>query len=236
MNKLTWPQSNIVTCGEALEVLKRLPDECIDLIATDPPYGISYKTSHRSPDSTCAREIRGDTIEEVLPTVKEVARVLKPLGALYWFTRFDVYPVWREEIARYLNVKTPLVWDKGNWSMGDLEGDYGNRTELVIYATKGRHILRGRRDHNLLAFMRPGSNRLHPHQKPIDLMEFLISKSSDEGDLVLDPFVGSGTTVLAADRGNRRFVGVDVDESYVDMTLRRLEIDRLKRSQLALGI
>ncbi|KKK96175.1 hypothetical protein LCGC14_2665380 [marine sediment metagenome] len=236
MNKLTWPQSNVVTCGEALDVLERLPDECIDLIATDPPYGISYKTSHRSPDSTCAREIRGDTIEEVLPTVKEVARVLKPLGALYWFTRFDVYPVWREEIARYLDVKTPLVWDKGNWSMGDLEGDYGNRTELVIYATKGRHILRGRRDHNLLAFMRPGSNRLHPHQKSQRLLEFLISKSSDIGDLVFDPFCGSGTTLIAAVKLYRKYLGVDVAPEYTEMSQRRIAKAVLERSQLKLGI
>lgn len=242
MGKSSLPQHNTIVCRDALEVMAEIPNQYVDLVMTDPPYGIGYKTNrgtHNRGDRRCATEIKGDSVAEVLPSVEAIARVLKDTGALYWFTRFDVYPVWREKIAKYLTVKTPLVWDKGNWSMGDLKGDYGNRTELIIYAVKGRHILRGRRDHNLLSYIRPtdcGRYRLHPHQKPTELIEFLIMKSSDVGDLVFDPFMGSGTTVIAADRLDRKFLGCDIEEAYVEMTRQRLAADRRERAQLELGI
>ena len=241
MGKLGPHSENNVIHGNCLDIMQEMPDGCIDLVCTDPPYGIGYKTNRgpRSGHRRCARGIEGDSIAEVLPAVEAIARILKEGSALYWFTRFDVYPVWHEEISKYLNVKTPLVWDKRNHTMGDLKGDYGNRVELIIYAVRGRHILRGGRDHNLLSYTRPadcGLYRLHPHQKPVELIEFLIAKSSDEGNLVLDPFVGSGTTVIAADRLNRKFLGVDIDYNYVELAINRLRADRQKRSQLELGI
>lgn len=218
---------NTIVVGDCLQIMADMPDGCVDLVITDAPYGIEYETKRGAGTGKriCATFIEGDTVEDVLPAVAEICRVLKDSGALYWFTRLDMYCLWYQEISKYLTLKTPLIWDKKNDTMGDLQGDYGCRTEPIIFAVRGRHLLRGYRSHNLISFTRPpnsGMYRLHPHQKPVELMEFLIKKSSDEGDIVFDPFIGSGTTAVAAAKTGRLFFGCDVVKEYVELARHRV--------------
>ena len=124
-------------------------------------------------------------------------------------------------------LKNILVWDIGNWSAGDLKGAYGKRTEFIIYAVKGRHILNPigdtKRHNNILEFSRVvGKKQVHQNQKPVDLLEFLIKKSSDDGDWVFDPFMGSGSTGVAASNIDRNFYGIELDEKYFDIAKDRI--------------
>lgn len=113
------------------------------------------------------------------------------------------------------------MWVKNNHTSGDLEGDYGNKTEFIIYAQKGRRELNGRRDTNVLNFDRV-SDLKHPTQKPVSINEFLITKSSNKNDIILDPFIGSGTTAIAAINTVRQFIGIEQDAHYCEIARQRI--------------
>ena len=217
---------------DCIETMERLIEEenTFDLIITDPPYGINYKTNHRKDKnhdfcSTIENDEDTEISRKALPLLY---KLLKDGGAMYLFTQDSV-------LAETLNLveesgfklKNILVWDKGNWSAGDLKGAYGKRTEFIIYAVKGRHILNPigdtKRHNNILKFSRVvGKKQVHQNQKPVDLLEFLIKKSSDEGDWVFDPFMGSGSTGVAASNIDRNFYGIELDEKYFDIAKDRI--------------
>lgn len=213
--------------GDCLKILPQLAPESVDLIVTDPPYGISYYTNHPV-DVKLREESRmvGDT--KLDPAwFLAMYPILKQGGACYVFANFKSFHKTGLFMHRAgFKMKTPLVWNKNNWTAGDLQGDYASKVELLVWGTKGRHLLAGRRDHNVLDFKRPPTlrhKRLHPVAKPVELLEFLISKSSVEGDLVLDPFMGSGSTAVAARNLKRHYIGIEIDKRFYDIAVTRLE-------------
>lgn len=119
-------------------------------------------------------------------------------------------------------VKTPIIWDKTNHTAGDLQGDYGNQTEVVLFAHKGRHILRNGRDVNLWRIPRPQFGE-HPTPKPVDLMGRAIRNSTDVGDLVCDPFMGEGPTAIASMKLRRRFIGCEINPKYFEIACKRVK-------------
>jgi len=210
---------------DAAELLSGLSDESIDLIVTDPPYGIGYQSSHRY-SSPQFDKIKDDT-DPNYSILIDFYRVLKDDTALYLYTRWDVYPKWLEEINKVgFKVKNACIWHKGGGGMGDLVGAYAPEYEMCIYAVKGRHILRGKRLPDVWKLKKDAHVRyVHPTQKPVHAMELPILKSSDEGDLVLDPYSGSGTTGVACARSKRKFIGCDIEEKYVNLANKRINIE-----------
>jgi site-specific DNA-methyltransferase (adenine-specific) len=192
----------------------------IDAVVTDPPYGISYVSSRRK---------HGDTImlneddRAAIDTVAMMARPLRDGGAMYLCTRFDVAPLWQQTIEQAgLTLKTPIVWDKTNHTSGDLTGDYGNQVELILFAHKGRHVLRNGRDANLWRIARPLFGD-HPTPKPVALMARMIRNSTDAGDTVLDAFMGGGPTAIACMQLGRKFIGIEKDAGHFKAAARRIE-------------
>jgi site-specific DNA-methyltransferase (adenine-specific) len=117
---------------------------------------------------------------------------------------------------------------KNNWSMGDLTGAYAGQYESILFAQKGRRTLNevdGKRRHtDILQFDRIPANKLrHSHEKPEDLIEFLIRKSSNEGEIVLDPFCGSGTTAVCARKLSRDFVTFELEPEFIEIANGRLD-------------
>ena len=170
---------NQVIHGDCLEVMKTFPDKSIDLVLTDPPYGMDYQSSRRTDKYD---KIAGDLDLSWFPEfAKEAYRLLKDDAHIYIFCNDYALSDFRRELERagFQNKRT-LVWVKNNHTSGDLEGDYGNKTEFVLYAHKGRRLLNGNRETNVLEFSRVATD-LHPTQKPTELFEYLISKSSDVG-------------------------------------------------------
>lgn len=148
---------------------------------------------------------------------------MKDGGAVYLCTQFSVFAEWKEAmISAGLTVKTPIVWDKRIHTAGDLTGDYGNQVELILFAHKGRHILRNGRQANLWSISRPPPGD-HPTPKPVELMDRCVMNGTDQGGTVLDPFMGTGTTGVAALQQGRRFIGVEIYEKYFDIARRRIE-------------
>lgn len=205
------------------EIIQKTPDESVDLIASDVPYGIDFQSNQRVATKKMDK-IEGDT-EPPVYILKEMYRVLKANTACYIFTRWDVMELWRQELEKAeFEVKHLLVWDKGIHGMGDLHGDWGDATELILYATKGRHILNiPPRPISPIRVQKvaPG-DLIHPNEKPVGVWYPLIKASSQPGDLVLDPYCGSCSSLLACRQLNRRAVGCEIDPQWLQKAEPRL--------------
>lgn len=219
------------------------------LIVADPPYGIGYKTGQKTKKakrglkrSLAAPRESVSTFgnDSVIDTswIAPAYNTLKQGGAMYLFTRWDVLHQWHAAILEAgFKVVQCLVWDKCHWGMGNLD-HYGSQTENVLYCVKGDHCLRWyKREGNMLRFATStmltldGGGR-HPTQKPISLMSRLIQYSSDKGDLVLDPFTGSGAACIAAQRLHRRFIGCDISPTFAAAAQTWIETDARTSSQV----
>ena len=210
--------------GDSKNLLPEFEPETFDLILTDPPYGMAYQSAHRT------RTARFDAIvgdnwnrEFSRSWIDASTRLLAKNGALVLFTSDHHLGDFRDIVTLAgLSVKRSLIWRKNAWTSGDLDADFGHQTEFIIHAHKGRRLLMPPRESNILAFDRVEPNRLvHPTEKPELLMTYLLRKF--DGRWVLDPFVGSGTTLLAAHRLRRRAIGIEVEERYCEIAARRLE-------------
>jgi site-specific DNA-methyltransferase (adenine-specific) len=211
--------------GDCLAVMATIESASVPLIVADPPYGIGYHSNHYV-DKNPHAPVANDWNFQPGAFFRECERLLIDGGAMYLFCRWDVTPLWLPYLnGSGLRVKTVIAWVKDNWSAGDLEGCFGNQWEQILFVTKGRHRLRGRRWPNVWKFARVSHTKmLHPTQKPVPLLERAIRASSDEGDLVLDPFTGSGSTGKACQHTGRDAFLIDVDPRMIALTRRRLRI------------
>lgn len=227
-----------VVCSDAVKLMKSLPPASVPIIIADPPYGIGYHSNHYKEGNPHA-PITHDWNFQVGTFLSATERVLQDTGALYLFCRWDILPLWTPLIPSLgLKIKTMIVWMKDNWSAGDLTGSFGNQYETILFITKGRHQIRGKRYSNIWQFPRiPARRLLHPAQKPVELLSRMLEASSDPGDAVLDPFCGSGSTGEAAIQTGRRFLLGDLDVNMVALSQKRLglpviEIDEVPNSEI----
>ena len=213
--------------GFAEEQIKYIPDNSIDLIIIDPPYAIDFDTNYRKNKEEVLGSISLDTeaIFETFPdVVRECYRVLKDGSALYCFARWDKSQKFIDMLSKYFLIKNNLIWVKNNWSMGDLTGAYAGQYENIIFAVKGKHTLNKGRHPDVLSFDRvAGKSLKHSHQKPLPLLDLLIKKSSKAGDVVLDCYAGSGSTLLSAKRLMRKSIGIELEQKYIDIIKERVK-------------
>jgi len=207
---------NKIVKGDCRKVLQGIKSASIDLVVTDPPYGMNYRSRRFGP-------IRFDRDRSWFRAfIAEAYRVLKEDTHIYVFANDHSLSTFRAEMAGAgFRMKRTLVWLKDQHGMGDLRGDYAARTEFILFAHKGRRHLNGRRDTNVLHFDRFHKPE-HPTEKPEGLVRFLIAKSSATRDIVLDPFAGSGTTCVAARSLGRRYIGIEIDARWVRHARARL--------------
>lgn len=206
--------------GDSRDILKDLETESIDAVVTDPPYGMGYDSGwsgasvHLDGTRLCLRMYR-----QLLP---EIVRVMKNNSHLYWFTRWDVWPDAYDVIAPFLPVKNALIWDKNHPGMGNLEV-YGYSFEMAVFASKGHRKLNGGRPNSIFRYKPvPVAHRIHVTEKPVDLLSDWIRRSTNPGDVVLDPFMGSAATGEACLKLGRRFIGVEIDKNIFEVACQRL--------------
>lgn len=217
---------NVVN-GDCIAEMEKLADASVDCVITDPPYGINYVSNFRVVDSEVVKAVNNDDLQSALKLWERACEILsrkmKPDSHIYIFTSWKVYPQFAEITARYFKIKNCLIWEKNNWSMGDLDGNYAEQYEMAIFATKGNRKLNGGRDTNILHYDRVANGSLlHSCEKPVDMLRFLISKSSNPGELVIDPFAGSGSTLVACKREGRAYWGCELDSENYKIALGRL--------------
>jgi len=207
--------------GNCLEILESLEDGCIDIVLTDPPYGINY-ISNRSiyEDSITKRGLMNDG-NEAFEILEKTCQILTHKVAqnahLYFFCSWSVFSKFESIISKYFTIKTPLVWDKGNKGSGDLENDWGNQTEIIIFCVKGKKLVNNRRG-NLLSIPRLHSSKMvHPTQKPVELITEILAVSYIKGDFIVDPFMGSGSTIKACNKINAKSLGIEIDNEMFNI-------------------
>lgn len=199
-----------------------------DCVITDPPYLIDYKTNYRQDKSHkfCKAIKNDDNVQLIIDVMPLLYDVMKDDTPLYMFCGSDKVDFFKREVEKYFTLKNIIVWDKMNWTAGDLEAQYGKQYEFIIYANKGRAKFNdgAKRYSDIWRFSRvAGNEQIHQNQKPIDLLSRMINQQTGEGDLILDPFMGSGTTAVACHKLNRRYIGFELDEEYFGLANERLD-------------
>lgn len=219
---------------DCLKVLDRLPDNYVDLIITDPP----YKTTKRgiSKNTTTGGLVRSELgkqgkifehndikANEYIP---ELYRVLKEGSHCYIMTNhvnlYEILTVAQETGFHFIK---SLIWDKGNKIMGQC---YMSQFEYILFFRKGKHKkINNCGTSDILSIPNKkmkdeNGQNYHDTEKPTELMKILVENSSNEGELVVDPFSGIGAVALACKETNRRFGGCEIDEKYFNTIRRRL--------------
>jgi site-specific DNA-methyltransferase (adenine-specific) len=207
---------------DCFDGLKDIPDNSVDLVATDPPYGIGLRKGYKEGNKLVAGDDGFSVMFFLDDLLSELKRVMKDGTACYIFTRFDVMPYWFMKCKNYFDVKSCIIWSKGGGGIGDLQGNYALNYEMCLYMVKGRHLLNGKREG---AVWNIGKCRqeYHETQKPVEVMEKIIEKSSNVGGIVLDPFAGSATTGIACKNLNRSFIGFEMIKENYDVAKSRID-------------
>ncbi len=219
---------NQVIEGDCLVAMKQMPDKCVDLVVTDPPYSIDAhggggsfgskkRTYHAGVDS-----LSMGFSDDVL---KEVVRVSKKVNAYIFCNKNQIIQIltffkdYNYDILTYHKTNpTPTCNNK-----------YLSDTEYIIYVREKGVPLFGSYYTNKKYFLQENgkSEFEHPTVKPINIIATLISNSSKEGDIIFDPFLGAGTTAVAAKQLGRKFIGIEISEEYCEIARQRLRQDNL---------
>ena len=211
---------------DCLVALKKIPDESVDMIITDPPYGVDYQSNWnvKNKATKVFDKIKNDK-KPFIWFLYDAFRVVKDGGAILCFTREDVLETFKValEVAGF-KVKNVVIWDKEIHGMGDLKGSFAPRYEMIIFAVKGRYIFPNKRPQNIIKVQRVNPKDLtHPNEKPVELLTQLIEYTTRENETILDCFMGSGSCGEAVMRTGRNFVGMELDKEYYNLSVKRLE-------------
>jgi len=226
---LNYPDDyiNKIICGDCLTVMRDIPDKSIDLVLTDPPYGINY-LSHRTDNHD---KLKNDGFEEwkqCLPLwMAEFKRVLTDTGCCCCCCgggKTPVTAIFTMEAIKHFNLIQTLVWKK---HIG-LGWNYRPAYENIVVLSKSKDGYNFYDETKSCSNVIMGFNQdipqkgEHPTQKPVKLMQYLLNIHSKENDIVLEPFAGGGSTLEACKNSNRKFIGIEISQNYVDIANKRL--------------
>lgn len=150
---------------------------------------------------------------------------MKNNSAFYCFCSWKTSDIFKNLLEKAgFTIKNQIIWVKNNHTSGDLKAQFGQQYEVCFYCNKGRKFINGKRLTDVWFFDRvSGKSLVHQNQKPVELIEQIILKSTDENDTILDPFMGSGTTGIACVNNNRNFIGIELDKQYFDIAQNRIK-------------
>jgi len=209
-------------------VLPTLARDSVDLLATDPPYGVNWQSGHRKASATFD-PIAGDDGSLDVPGALALG-----MHALRNYRHVYVFGFAPDALTGPLRLSATadLVWDKEVHGMGDLSLPWAPSHERLTFGVHVRSAAT-RRDGRLAARLRQGSVlhgrrangpgvKRHPTEKPLALMRQLVESSSNVGETVMDPFAGAGATLVAAVLAGRHAIGIELDERYAETAAKRL--------------
>ena len=211
---------NTIIQGDCLEVMKEFPDKSIGLLVTDPPYFLPAK--HYATRKNFRRNFADLGIMEGFfkNFFLEIERIMKTRACLYIFCDGQSYPFFFYYVYFFTKSVRPLIWDKKTSINGY---HWRHQHELILFAEMPEVEPVPTGDGDILRYPAVKvDTRVHPAQKPLDLIKSLILKSSKENDLILDPFIGSGTTAVACKELGRDYVGIENAKEYVKVATKRL--------------
>ena len=221
-------ESSKLWMGDCLELMKQIPDGSIDLIVTDPPYKIITGGDGNGKNSVRPKGILSGNLElmKCIPKfnewLPECFRVLKNgTHAYFMINSKNLIEMLIDVQEAGFKIHNILIWKKNNCTPSQY---YMKNCEYIIFCRKGRakYINDMGGSKTVHDFNNILGNKFHPTEKPIELMKFYVNNSSNENDIVLDPFMGSGSTGVACVNTNRKFIGIEMDENYFSIAQNRI--------------
>jgi len=220
INDINKGSRNKLICGDSVIELEKLEDASIDLVITDPPYGINYISNKSKYSDHVTKEgllNDDDTAIQILDNVCEVlSRKTKADSHLYFFIDWKNYAKFELVISKYFTLKTPIVWYKADGGIGDLQYDWINGTEIIIYCIKGKKPVNKRRVNVIQEGRLSSDKMIHPTQKPESLINAILEVSANKHDLFCDPFMGSGSHIAAAKKYGCNYIGIELDKTFFE--------------------
>ena len=215
--------------GDCLEVMKDIKDGSVDLVVTDPPYktitgGDSNGANSKRPKGMLQgnRKLFKHQSIKISSWMPEIYRVLKEGSHCYIFTNsLNLQEMLNEATKIGFKLHNLLVWEKNNCTPSQY---YMKNCEYVLFLRKGKakwinNIGDSKTVHKFNNII---GNKLHPTEKPVDLLEYYLLNSSEPNDIVFDPFMGSGSMGEAAIKNNRKFIGIELDKKYFEIAENRI--------------
>lgn len=225
---------------DCLEYMKQLPDNSVDLVVTDPPYNVSQKSNIHYKELNITKNFGSwDYGFDPIPVLKELKRVLKPTGQIYVFCSTKQIPIYINFFEENSYFRNLIVWKKTNPPPRLSKTNFLFANEYIIYAINEKRKMtevtfnfktQTEMHNTIITSSLQGKERLkhanrkaiHPTQKPLFILKRLIEISSNEGDIVLDPFMGVGSTAVACKELGRSFIGCELNKKYIKYANERL--------------
>ena len=207
--------------GDCLELMKDIPDGSVDLVLTDIPYGEVNRKSNG------LRNLDKGKADIVTFDLKELTETLcdKTDGSIYMFCGIEqVSTIRTTMVDKGLSTRL-CIWEKTNPSPMNGQVIWLSGIECCVYGKKKNATFNEHCKNTVFRFPTV-KGKLHPTQKPIDLMKYLIEVSSNENDIVLDPFMGSGSCGVASVHTNRNFIGMELDKDYFEIAKKRIDAEQ----------
>lgn len=216
---------NTIQCMDCLEGLKKIPNNSVDLIITDPPYGISRELNCKNQrlGTTAKLNFNFGEWDKFNKEWFEVA-IKKTKGWIITFcTKKDIGVYWDIlEKNGFLAIDS-LAWVKPDPLPLNAKSRFLNAWEAIVVGKKQGAYWGSKYFPNILKFQAPkGKNRIHPTQKPLELIKKLIELTTKKGSIILDPFMGSGTTAVACKQLGRSFIGFEISKEYCELAQKRV--------------
>jgi len=220
-----------IMCGDSnKDIQKLLENKKADLLLTDPPYNVGgemdyefYKNTH-SPAMKKLSQVKWD-IDFEPKFAEKLNDYMNEDSFVYIFTSHILFGEMVELVKKWSKYDGFLVWCKTN-PMPSLTMRYWTwATELIVFGTHGKHIFNFTKGEHDLNYILESKNNdtVHPTEKPLKLLQNLITHSSNKGQLVLDLFLGSGSTLIACEQTDRICYGMELEPAYVDVVVQRWE-------------
>jgi DNA modification methylase len=217
-------------CGDSTDsdqVAKLMNGQKADMVFTDPPYGVSYQSNFRT--KTEKFEILKNDNVFITEWINNLPLFSK--GFVFVWTSWKVLKQWIEFCEPIGELSNIIIWNKGGGGMGDLKGTFCSDFEVALVYNRGAEI-KGKRLGSVWNVGKDGSSTyLHPTQKPVELSAMAIENVSTKNNLVLDLFLGSGSTMVASHQLKRKCYGMELDPKYCQVI-----IDRMKKLDPSLEI
>ena len=213
--------------GDCLEVMDRLIEEGVkvDCILCDPPYLIDYKCNRRVVLDEFDKILNDKNNHEMISkSIEKAYNILNDNSSIYMFCSWHNVDFFKKEFEKNFKLKNIIVWNKNNHGTGDLKGSYAPKHEFILYGHKGRCLNKSKRIADVIDCKKVKSKEMtHPTEKPIELLSNFINMSTNENDIILDCFMGSGSTGVACVNTNRKFIGIELDNNYFDIASKRIK-------------
>jgi len=231
--------------GDCLSIMKDIPDNSVDLVLTDPPYNISKENDNRDRSKLNSPIMRRksplkydfgewdnmdrkDFLDFTKNWLKKCCRILKENGTIIsFFNKEDIsFLGW---IAKDFGVRTRTImsWHKTNPVPSFRKVNYLSACEFIWIGSKGKWTFNFKQQKEMHNFFETANKSSygktkHPTEKPLSLIKHLLEIHTNENDIILDPFLGSGTTVVAAKELGRNFIGIELNPDYIEIAKKRL--------------